>query len=86
MAAKTSPTRTPGVLARLVKIPSANIPAVGTPNKPVISRNRFHVSARLVETRYKAAIIPSIPAMMIEILAKCTLVNWIIASKPLFFS
>ncbi len=71
-AASNKPTHTPFVLARLVKIPSANIPAIGTPNKPVISKNKFHVSARFVETRYKAATIPNKPATTIEALAKCT--------------
>ena len=33
---------TPNVFARLVNIPTANIPANGTPNNPVISKNKSH--------------------------------------------
>lgn len=38
----TNPTKTPNVLARFVKIPTAKIPANGTPNNPVINKNKSH--------------------------------------------
>jgi len=58
IAASTKPVNTPGVLACFVKMLNAKIPAIGTPNSPVISKNRFQVSARFVATRYKAAATP----------------------------
>src|SRR5699024_11094714 len=66
------PNQIPGVLARFVKIPKAKIPAIGTPNNPVISKNKFHVSSRFVETKYKAAPTPSKPAMTIDRRANIT--------------
>ena len=43
----TSPVNTPTVLARFVKIPTAKIPAIGTPKIPVTDKNKFQICEAL---------------------------------------
>ena len=48
-----------------MKIPNANVPARGTPKRPVYFKNKSQVSFWLVLTKYNAAIVPKIPAIII---------------------
>src|SRR5690625_125882 len=81
IAAPMSPTQTPFVLARFVNMPRANTAAIGTPNRPVMLRNRFHVSSLLVDTRKRAADMPSTPERMIAHLASFTSSSWFLPTK-----
>ena len=70
--ATTNPNNAPAPFARLVKIPSANVPAKGTPRSPIYLRNKSQVSFWLEFTKYNAAIVPNTPAMMMIIRANRT--------------
>ncbi len=52
MIPNINPQITPNVFVRLVKIPTANTPANGTPNNPVTNKNKSHKSFELEAIKY----------------------------------
>ena len=72
MIPNINPQITPNVFVRLVKIPTANTPANGTPNNPVTNKNKSHKSFELEAIKYSDIPKPKIPAMMIMKRAKLT--------------
>ena len=84
IAATIKPIITPIEFAFLVKIPTANTPAIGTPNSPVTNRNRSHVSLVSWLIKYNEANVPKTPAIIMMILAKSTSFLESIFRKSLF--
>lgn len=72
MIPNINPQITPNVFVRLVKIPTANTPANGTPNNPVTNKNKSHKSFELEAIKYSDIPKPKIPAMIIMKRAKLT--------------
>ncbi len=71
MIPNINPQITPNGILRLVKIPTANTPANGTPNNPVTNKNKSHKSFELEAIKYSDIPKPK-TAMIIMKRAKLT--------------